>query len=51
MVCLLGIKVKVLHPWMRLMRISLGLFICFVRDEVIFSALHISALDRKAVFE
>ena len=53
MFCLLGIKVKVLRPWMRLMKISLGLlqlievFICFVQDEDIFSARHISALERQ----
>ena len=50
---LLGIKVKLLRPWMSLTRISLGLqqliesFICFVQDEVIFPALYISALERR----
>ena len=45
---LLGIKVKELRTWMPLMKISLGLLqliellICFVQDEVIFCALHIS---------
>ena len=49
---LLGIKVKKLLQWMPLMKISLGLlqlinlFICSVQDEVIFFALHISALER-----
>ena len=53
MFCLLGIKVKVLRPWMPLMKISLELlqlielFICFVQDEAIFSALLISALQRR----
>ena len=46
MFCLLYIKVKVLRPFMPLMKISFGLqqlielFICLVQDEVIFSALH-----------
>ena len=41
-----------LHPWMPLMKISLGLLkliellICFLHDEVIFSALHTSALEQ-----
>ena len=49
---LLGIKVKLLRAWMSLViRISLGLlqltelFTCFVPEEVIFPALHISALE------
>ena len=55
MICLLGIKVKVLCPWMPLMKISLSvlqlteLFICFVQCEVIVSATYFSI--RKAVFE
>ena len=54
MFCLLGIKVKVLRPWMHLMKISLGLITTIDRiiylsfqDEVIFSALHIPALERR----
>ena len=48
MICLLGIKVKVLCPWMPLMKISLRLlqltelFICFVQSEVIISATYFS---------
>ena len=55
MICLLGIEVKVLCPWMRLMKISLRLlqltelFICFVQCEVIVSPTYFSI--RKAVFE
>ena len=53
MICLLDIDVKVLCPWIPLMKISLrllkliGLFICVVQYEVIVSALHISALERR----
>ena len=55
MICLLDIKVKVPCPWMPLMKISLRLlhvqlielFICFIQCEVIVSALHISALERR----
>ena len=53
MICLLDIKVKVLCPWMPLMKIILRLlqlielFICFIQCEVIVSALHISALERR----
>ena len=56
MVCLLGIKAKLLHPWKPLMKISLGVLqmielLSFVQDEVIFSALHtyISALERRCL--